>query len=370
MIARKSCLLALPLIGVLALACGSESGTSSTDSLGGSANGAGASGAMFGDSATTGGAAGTVSGEPGTGTGGMGTGGMGTSGAGTGGVGTGGMGTSGAGTGGAGTGDAGTGGTGTSGAGAGGAGTGGSGTGGMGTGGVSTGGAGTGGEATAGSGPVPCGLPSLTAMTIYMIGDSTMATKPIPNDENERGWGQILEQFFDESKVTVSNHARNGRSSKSFIDEGLWDEVESQMATDDWLIIQFGHNDAKGGDRHTDPFTTYAANLRMFAQTALDNGVHPIICTSIVRGGDPESHGDYPEAAIALAAEMGIPLVDLETYTKEYVFALDDKKAFYIDRDGSHTREAGATKVCEFFVEDIQEQSLPLSCYSVPYRRD
>ena len=80
-------------------------------------------------------------------------------------------------------------------------------------------------------------------VTLYLIGDSTMADKPIIENP-ERGWGQMLPMFID-SEVTVRNHARNGRSTKSFIDEGRWDKVLNELKAGDHVLIQFGHNDAK-----------------------------------------------------------------------------------------------------------------------------
>jgi lysophospholipase L1-like esterase len=53
--------------------------------------------------------------------------------------------------------------------------------------------------------------------TLYLIGDSTMADKPL-DDNPERGWGQLLPNFFDDD-VVIENHAKNGRSTKSFINE-------------------------------------------------------------------------------------------------------------------------------------------------------
>jgi lysophospholipase L1-like esterase len=78
---------------------------------------------------------------------------------------------------------------------------------------------------------------------IFMVGDSTMADKD-PKAEPERGWGQALQALFDDT-VKVSNHAVNGRSSKSFIDEGRWEIVLSSLQSGDYVIIQFGHNDQK-----------------------------------------------------------------------------------------------------------------------------
>src|SRR5438067_10884424 len=95
------------------------------------------------------------------------------------------------------------------------------------------------------SGASPAGVRSAgTAITIYMIGDSTMANKPLKAPNPERGWGQILPIYFKEN-VHIENHAQNGRSTKSFIDEGRWKTVLDRLRPGDYVIIQFGHNDEK-----------------------------------------------------------------------------------------------------------------------------
>ena len=91
------------------------------------------------------------------------------------------------------------------------------------------------------------------AFTIYLIGDSTMANKDIEKEGRERGWGMALQGFFAE-EVYIDNRALNGRSTKSFIEEGHWQKVLNDLKPGDYLVIQFGHNDEKGkiGDkRHT-----------------------------------------------------------------------------------------------------------------------
>ena len=79
-------------------------------------------------------------------------------------------------------------------------------------------------------------------ITIFMIGDSTMSNKSLVGGNPERGWGHVLPGFFSEN-IRVDNHAMNGRSSKSFIDEGRWDKVLSLIKKGDYVFIQFGHND-------------------------------------------------------------------------------------------------------------------------------
>src|SRR5215471_18786257 len=84
-------------------------------------------------------------------------------------------------------------------------------------------------------------------ITVHLIGDSTMAEKPNPDVNPERGWGMALPRFFDD-QVAVRNHALNGRSTKSFIDEGHWAEVMAELHPGDYVVIEFGHNDEKKED--------------------------------------------------------------------------------------------------------------------------
>ena len=112
-------------------------------------------------------------------------------------------------------------------------------------------------------------------ITVFMIGDSTMANKPLKDENQERGWGQMLPMML-QGKIKVDNHAVNGRSSRSFINEGRWDKVIEKIRPGDYLVIEFGHNDEKPGEkRHTDPGSTFDDNLRMFAQKALEKAPLP-----------------------------------------------------------------------------------------------
>lgn len=83
--------------------------------------------------------------------------------------------------------------------------------------------------------------------TLFMVGDSTMADKTELDISPERGWGQLFPTYLT-SDIRVENHAMNGRSTKSFVDEGRWDSVLVRMHKGDILIMQFGHNDAKVSD--------------------------------------------------------------------------------------------------------------------------
>ncbi len=143
---------------------------------------------------------------------------------------------------------------------------------------------------------------------IYTIGDSTMADKIKPDENPERGWCQLLPQFLNEN-VEVKNHAVNGRSTRSFIDEKKWDAVYHQLKKGDYVFIQFGHNDQKKNDpeRYTNPTTAYRNNLIKFIKETREKGAIPVLFTSIVRrnfneeGTLVDTHYMYPFVVRLLA---------------------------------------------------------------------
>jgi lysophospholipase L1-like esterase len=216
---------------------------------------------------------------------------------------------------------------------------------------------------------------------ILMIGDSTMSIKE-EKAFPENGWGMALEKFCNKS-TALYNYARNGRSTKSFINEGLWDKVNQNIEAGDFVIIQFGHNDEKSKDtlRYTVPQTTYKENLRRFINDTRKKGGLPILCSPIVRrqfdkeGKLINTHGAYPEAVRELAIETNVPLIDLEKLTSEIVGELGlekSKKLFMVlapheypnfpsgKEDNTHLQVEGAKIVAELFVNDIKNQKLPL----------
>lgn len=196
------------------------------------------------------------------------------------------------------------------------------------------------------------------SITVFMIGDSTMANKPLKDENQERGWGQMLPMML-QGKIRVDNHAVNGRSSRSFINEGRWDKVIELIRPGDYLVIEFGHNDEKPGEkRHTDPGSTFDDNLRMFAQKALEKGATPILMNSIVRRNFPaniaekaedrddnppsatgptknavegeilvDTHGAYLISPRTVAEELGTPFVDLNALTHCLVQSLGREKS-------------------------------------------
>ncbi|MEW1688135.1 rhamnogalacturonan acetylesterase [Streptomyces sp. NPDC091265] len=157
--------------------------------------------------------------------------------------------------------------------------------------------------------------------TVHIAGDSTAAQK-YADAAPETGWGMALPCYLDRP-LAVANHAMNGRSSKSFIDEGLLAALLEEVRAGDLLLIQFGHNDEKTEDpaRGTDPWTTYQEHLRSYVRGARGRRAQPVLLTPVERrrfaadGTATPSHGEYPAAMRALAAEERVPLLDLQALT-------------------------------------------------------
>ena len=215
-------------------------------------------------------------------------------------------------------------------------------------------------------------LSLLTAalFTIHLMGDSTMAEKDLPKAGEERGWGMMFQNFLDPEAVKVVNYAQNGRSTKSFIDLGLWDKVYSAVKPGDYVFIEFGHNDAKADDpvRYAPAYGAYQENLRTFIDGVREKGGTPVLLSPIARRWfkegklDRNCHTDYPAAMEAVAKEKGVTFIDMTTPTLDWIEGLGDdaSKAFFMistgKNDNTHLVPAGARKVTEIVCDKIKEQ--------------
>lgn len=153
-------------------------------------------------------------------------------------------------------------------------------------------------------------------LRIALAGDSTVTER--------QGWGTGFAALLRPG-ASVSNHARGGRSSKSFVEEGHWEAVLAGRP--DVVLIQFGHNDApgKGPERETDPSTTYRENLARMVAGARAAGARPVLLTPLTRryvdeeGCVGSDLGLYADAARAVALERRVPLLDLHRLSIEAV---------------------------------------------------
>ena len=219
------------------------------------------------------------------------------------------------------------------------------------------------------------------APLVYLAGDSTMAIKQL--DLPERGWGMALNGLFKDAAM-IQNHAVNGRSTRSFIDEGRWSRIVAALQPGDFVLIQFGHNDEKVEDpkRGTDPATTFRDNLRRFIREVRAKQASPILATPVARrkfdkdGKLQPTHGAYPDAIRTVAAEEKVPLLDLEHATSAWLTSVGDEpsKKFFMwiapgahplipggRKDDTHFVEAGAVHVAGLAVAQMREQKLPLA---------
>ena len=219
---------------------------------------------------------------------------------------------------------------------------------------------------------------------IYMIGDSTMANKPV-NDNPERGWGQLFSRFFNDN-VKIENHAMNGRSTKSFINEGRWDSIMLKLKKGDYVFIEFGHNDEKKESPkvYAEAHTTYKQNLARFVSDSRQKGAIPILLTPVMRrrfddkGNFFDTHGEYPDVVRELAKEMNVLFIDMhkksEKLLKEY--GMEGSKALFLyikpgeynslptgRIDDTHSSELGAIKNGQLAVEGIKELGIDLKNY-------
>ncbi len=185
---------------------------------------------------------------------------------------------------------------------------------------------------------------------ILMIGDSTMANKDTSKGSPERGWGMVLQDFFTDA-VEVDNHAQNGRSTKSFINEGRWDKVLARIRPGDYVFIQFGHNDEKYNKEkvYTAPGVTFDANLRRFVMEARQRGGIPVLFNAIVRrkfDGErlTNTHRDYLLPPRRVAEETAAYFVDANAITHGIVEAMgpeDSKRLFMWLPKGSPSHPKG-----------------------------
>lgn len=228
---------------------------------------------------------------------------------------------------------------------------------------------------------------TLAAQTIrvYLIGDSTCATKDLKKQNPERGWGHLFQPLFDET-VVVENHAMNGRSSRSFRDEGRWDPIYEKLQAGDYVFIEFGHNDQKiGTERYAAP-GDYADNLRRYIRQTREKGAIPILLSPIVRrhfadGVLEDTHGEYLTAVREVAAQERVSFIDAERLTRAWITALGDEpsKAYFMwvepgtcplypdgRQDNTHLNVRGAHAVARMIAAELTHAAPELARRLVP----
>lgn len=218
-------------------------------------------------------------------------------------------------------------------------------------------------------------------MNLIFLGDSLMQ----PNGEStypQTGWPQALDDYLkDKDKVKIQDFALNGRSTKSFIDEGRFNEALEVATAGDICFISFGHNDEKYEDpkRYTDPYGQYQRNLIYMENEMKKKGVKTIFISSISRlkydkDGKTllHTHKEYPNAMKEVAKQLNDPFIDLEMITyndlskydyesnsRHYMIFEPGKYENYPDgsKDTTHLCFAGAKWICSLVVEEFKKIS-------------
>jgi lysophospholipase L1-like esterase len=218
-------------------------------------------------------------------------------------------------------------------------------------------------------------MPAPKKITLWLIGDSTMAikeTKAYP----ETGWGMPFVYFFD-STVQVDNRAKNGRSSKSFVAENLWQPVLDKMQEGDYVFIQFGHNDESKdkGERYSPP-ELFKENLLKYVNETRSKKAVPILITPVSRrkftdGKQVETHAEYSPLVRQVADANNVLFIDLDTKSRELYqqFGEETSKLLFLQvkpgehpnypngrEDNTHFSELGARLIAQIVLKEINAQ--------------
>lgn len=218
--------------------------------------------------------------------------------------------------------------------------------------------------------------PEKKKIKIFMAGDSTMAikeTKAYP----ETGWGMPFTYFWD-STVTIVNRAKNGRSTKTFISEGLWKSIYDEMREGDYVIIQFGHNDESPDkkERYATP-DTFRMNLTRFINDTRSKKAIPILFTPVSRrkfdkdGNAIPTHEQYSALVKEVAAEQHVIFFDLDSASRAMYqqFGPENSKLLFMQlkpgehpnypdgrEDNTHFTELGARLIAQLILKELRVQ--------------
>ncbi len=209
--------------------------------------------------------------------------------------------------------------------------------------------------------------------TVYLAGDSTVTDQ---RWEDGASWGQMLTRFFGPD-IAIANHAESGETLKSFTTGLRLAKVLERMRPGDWFLIQFGHNDQKQQwpQTYVEANTTYKVWLRTFIAEARRRGATPVLVTSPQRrtfddqGRIRNTHGDYPAAVRAVAAEEGLALVDLEAASRTLYEALGPTQSPRLfangGKDATHHNNLGAYRLAQAVAQSLSDQNCPLAQHLV-----
>jgi rhamnogalacturonan acetylesterase len=227
-----------------------------------------------------------------------------------------------------------------------------------------------------------------TLPTVFVIGDSTAS-----NTEN-RGWGDHLAPYFDTSRINVVNRARAGRSSRTFQTEGLWDKVLADMKPGDYVLIQFGHNDAGPPDKdrargslpglgeeskeftmpdgRTEVVHTFGWYMRKFISDTRAKSANPVVLSLTVRniwkdGKVERGSGMFSQWSEQIARAEHVPFVDVTNAVADQYEKLGEEKVKELfSTDHTHTSPAGADINAATVAAELKRVNSPLALLTRP----
>jgi lysophospholipase L1-like esterase len=222
-------------------------------------------------------------------------------------------------------------------------------------------------------------LPPKKKIRLWLIGDSTMSIK----DQKawpETGWGMPFVTFWD-STVVVDNRAKNGRSTKSFRAEGLWQQVEENLREGDYVFIQFGHNDEVPTKASATTESEFKANLVRYINESRNKKAIPILLTPVARrkfdanGKIEGTHEVYAAIVRNVAKENNVPLIDVDKESQALLqqLGVEPSKLLFNHlvpgehpnypqgkEDNTHFSELGARRVAELVLKNIKDLRLEI----------
>ena len=217
-------------------------------------------------------------------------------------------------------------------------------------------------------------MPGKKRITIWLCGDSTMSIKE-KKAYPETGWGMPFVYFWD-STVSIENLAKNGRSTKTFISEKLWQKVVDNVKEGDYVFIQFGHNDESKdkGERYATP-DTFKMNLTKFITEARAKKAIPVLFTPVSRrkfdetGNAVETHKEYSAYVKEVAGKEKVLFIDLDTKSRELYqqFGKENSRLLFLQlkpaehpnypdgkEDNTHFNELGARLIAQLVLSEIK----------------
>lgn len=235
--------------------------------------------------------------------------------------------------------------------------------------------------------PLPPINPALP--TLYLIGDSTVRV----GTPGQMGWGEAIAPFFDLSRINIVNYARGGRSSRTFLTEGLWNRVLSALRPGDFVIIQFGHNDGGEVFATTRPraslpgigdetregivemngqfevVRSFGWYIKKYVTDARERGALPIVCSLVPRRiwQDGKIVRDQRAGWAKDAARVsGAAFVDLnDIVSRRYEEMGPDAVIKLFADEHTHTNQAGALFNAGSVVQGLKKIQSPLTKYLI-----